>query len=84
MDGGREEEGGHEVTEGDGVTFKCVVSADPPAYNITWLHNVSISTSLFNIYVYFCLFRFSLYIIHLLSCTYALFIVLFYNCFFLP
>nr|XP_027217314.1 uncharacterized protein LOC113809834 [Penaeus vannamei] len=45
VDGGREDEGGHEVTEGDGVTFKCVVSADPPAYNITWLHNGRVVTA---------------------------------------
>ncbi|XP_042878078.1 uncharacterized protein LOC122257078 isoform X2 [Penaeus japonicus] len=45
VDGGREDEGGHEVTEGDGVTFKCTVSADPPAYNITWLHNGRVVTA---------------------------------------
>ncbi|XP_047477913.1 uncharacterized protein LOC125031286 isoform X1 [Penaeus chinensis] len=45
VDGGREDEGSHEVTEGDGVTFKCVVSADPPAYNITWLHNGRVVTA---------------------------------------
>ncbi|KAK8375881.1 hypothetical protein O3P69_008555 [Scylla paramamosain] len=28
-----------EVAEGDSVTFLCRVTADPPAYNITWLHN---------------------------------------------
>lgn len=35
--------GGRELKEGDGVTLLCSVHADPPVYNITWLHNVSIS-----------------------------------------
>ncbi|XP_063851074.1 hemicentin-2-like [Scylla paramamosain] len=31
--------GGREVEEGRSVSFLCSVRADPPAYNITWLHN---------------------------------------------
>ncbi|XP_064105858.1 LOW QUALITY PROTEIN: uncharacterized protein LOC135215257 [Macrobrachium nipponense] len=31
--------GGREVLEGKSITFFCSVRADPPAYNITWLHN---------------------------------------------
>ncbi|XP_064115356.1 uncharacterized protein LOC135221623 isoform X2 [Macrobrachium nipponense] len=31
--------GGWEVSEGSTVTFICSVSADPPAYNVTWLQN---------------------------------------------
>ncbi|KAK7078166.1 hypothetical protein SK128_005531 [Halocaridina rubra] len=31
--------GGWEVNEGSSVTFVCSVIADPPAYNVTWLHN---------------------------------------------
>ncbi|XP_071514949.1 uncharacterized protein [Panulirus ornatus] len=31
--------GGREVQEGEGVTLLCSVRADPPVYNITWLHN---------------------------------------------
>nr|XP_027209949.1 uncharacterized protein LOC113803369 [Penaeus vannamei] len=31
--------GGRELKEGDGVTLLCSVHADPPVYNITWLHN---------------------------------------------
>lgn len=34
-------EGGHMATEGSDVTFLCSVTAHPPAYNVTWLHNVS-------------------------------------------
>ncbi|XP_037796436.1 uncharacterized protein LOC119591761 [Penaeus monodon] len=35
--------GGRELKEGDGITFLCSIHADPPVYNITWLHNVSIT-----------------------------------------
>ncbi|XP_042228712.1 uncharacterized protein LOC121870808 [Homarus americanus] len=40
VEGGRESVGGgRELTEGEGLTFLCAVDADPPVYNITWLHN---------------------------------------------
>ncbi|XP_066941603.1 cell adhesion molecule DSCAM-like isoform X1 [Macrobrachium rosenbergii] len=42
VEGGRRSHdggGGREVIEGKSVTFLCSVKADPPAYNITWLHN---------------------------------------------
>ncbi|XP_068244069.1 uncharacterized protein [Palaemon carinicauda] len=37
--GGSSGGGGWEVNEGSRVTFICSVSADPPAYNVTWLQN---------------------------------------------
>ncbi|ROT67086.1 putative hemicentin-1-like [Penaeus vannamei] len=40
VEGGRHSAGGgREVMEGKNVMFICSVRADPPAYNITWLHN---------------------------------------------
>ncbi|KAG7159534.1 turtle-like 4 [Homarus americanus] len=34
-----ESETGYLVTEGSDLTFLCTVTAHPPAYNVTWLHN---------------------------------------------
>ncbi|XP_071531817.1 B-cell receptor CD22-like [Panulirus ornatus] len=40
VEGGRRKGGGGiEVVEDKSVSFLCSVRADPPAYNITWLHN---------------------------------------------
>ena len=30
-----------DLEEGDDVYFSCSISANPPAYKITWWHNVS-------------------------------------------
>ena len=30
-----------DLEEGDDVYFECIVSANPPAYKLTWWHNVS-------------------------------------------
>ncbi|XP_045122532.1 uncharacterized protein LOC123510997 isoform X1 [Portunus trituberculatus] len=41
VDGGQGvgSEAGHMATEGSDLTFLCSVTAHPPAYNVTWLHN---------------------------------------------
>ena len=32
-----------DLEEGDDVYFSCSIKANPPAYKLTWWHNVSIS-----------------------------------------
>ena len=32
----------NDLEEGDDVYFECSISANPPPYKVTWLHNVSI------------------------------------------
>lgn len=32
-----------DIEEGDDVYFKCRIRANPPAYKVTWKHDVSIS-----------------------------------------
>ena len=31
----------NDLEEGDDVYFECSISANPPPYKVTWLHNVS-------------------------------------------
>ena len=42
----------NDLEEGDDVYFECSISANPPPYKVTWLHNVIIiypqTTSCFN------------------------------------
>ena len=35
-----------DLEEGDDVYFECNVKANPPAYKLTWWHNVSKSISI--------------------------------------
>jgi len=32
----------NDLEEGDDVFFSCSVQANPPAYKLTWWHNVSV------------------------------------------
>ena len=34
----------NDLEEGDDVYFECSISANPPPYKVTWLHNVSESS----------------------------------------
>ena len=38
--------GSIDVLEGSALTFRCEIEANPPAYNITWYHNVSMEKKL--------------------------------------
>ena len=40
-----------DLEEGDDVYFECIVSANPPAYKLTWWHNVS-NLSFLNTFIY--------------------------------
>ena len=43
-----------DLEEGDDVYFECIVSANPPAYKLTWWHNVSIFRSTHSVYSFDC------------------------------
>ena len=38
-----------DLEEGDDVYFECHIKAHPPAYKVTWKHNVSVSEGCFSI-----------------------------------
>ena len=41
-----------DLEEGDDVYFECNVKANPPAYKMTWWHNVSVLINLTNSLIY--------------------------------
>ena len=36
----------NDLEEGDDVYFECSIQANPPAYKVTWLHNVIVQTKI--------------------------------------
>ena len=41
-----------DLEEGDDVYFECNVKANPPAYKMTWWHNVRVLINLTNLFIY--------------------------------